>query len=68
MITTEYLRSKGFEEEEKGYELVYNRGVISISITTVENDPPFYYKIQNKILGHLPDDKVFLAKLLKYYG
>lgn len=83
MITTSYLKKKGFVEHKlfcsipRGifrkpisqlWGYSYKIGDIEISICCLDNDSPFEYKINGQNLGVLPDSKKYIKQLIKFYG
>lgn len=70
MITTEYLRRIGFEEEKGEYILryKYNSGMVTVYKNRAEKEPKFQLILRGQFMGELPEDKEFLRKIVKYFG
>lgn len=70
MITSEYLRSIGFEEEKEEYFLnyKYNSGMVTVYKNRAEKEPKFQLILRGQFMGELPEDKGFLRKIVKYFG
>lgn len=68
MITTEYLKSKGFKEEKGKYILKYVSGSVKVYKNMAEKEPKFQLMLRGQFMGELPEDKEFLRKIVKYFG